>query len=163
MHNRIMTIVAVILALAGHGLEVKAGNDPDRYVKKHQYPAGQVMVVAEGEFEPRSIGSYSIRMYSNAQKEYPTDDYVSGIIRPRNGVVENVLFADLDQDGTKEIVVTIRSVGTGSYLSADAFKFDGKDLSLVAAVSNLAKDADCIAALKDTMRKTPNKPSDSTP
>lgn len=159
MHDRVLAIVILILALVGHGMEARAGDASERYVKKLRYPAGQVLVVAEGEFEPRSIGSYSIRIYSNARPEYPTDDYVCGIIRSRNGVVEDVLFADVDRDGTKEIIVTTRSVGTGSYLSADAYRFDGRSLSLVATVSDLPGDADPLAALMEMMRKAPETPS----
>ena len=52
-----------------------------------------------------------------------------------------------------EIVVTVRCIGTGSFLSADAFAFDKKRLWLRASVAYLAKDADLIAALEKARLK----------
>jgi len=104
-------------------------------------------VVAEGDFEPRSIGSYSIRIYE-ANLEYPTDYFLYGTIRPREGNIETVTIQDINGNGIEEIVVIIRSVGTGGYLSADAFQCQSKQLKLIASVSDLEKIADPIKALK---------------
>jgi len=139
-----------------------AGGSSDRYVKQHLLPTGQVVVVAEGDLEPRSIGSYTVRVYSNDRPEYPTDDFVCGLVQSRDGSVENVIFADVDRDSIKEIIVTIRSVGTGSYLSADAFAFKDKRLARIGAVSGLPKDADCVSALVNAIKKTPNKAPQGT-
>lgn len=130
-----------------------ASDDSLRYVKKHLLPTGQVAVVAEGDLEPRSIGSYSIRIYSNEDKKYPTDDFICGIIQTRDGSVENVTFADINQDKIKEIIITIRCVGTSSTLSADAFSFKDKQLVKVATISDQPKDADCVKALIDQVKK----------
>lgn len=105
------------------------------------------VVVAEGQFEPRSVGSYSVRIYGGANPRFPYDDFIAGTVRPREGAVENVLFADVDGDRAPEIVVVIRSAGTGNYRSADAFHLQGRALSLAGSVSGLAKDADPIRAL----------------
>ena len=94
--------------------QVMAGDGAERYVKSHKLPTGQVVVVAEGDLEPRSIGSYTVRVYSNSQPEYPTDDFLAGLVKERDGTVEDVLFADVNGDGIKDIVVTMRCVGTGS-------------------------------------------------
>jgi hypothetical protein len=107
-----------------------------------------VVVVAEGQFEPRSVGSYSVRIYAGANSRFPYDDFIAGTVRPRNGAVENVLFSDVNGDGSPEIVVVIRSAGTGGYLSADALHLHGTTLSLVESVAGLAKDADPIRALE---------------
>jgi Periplasmic lysozyme inhibitor of I-type lysozyme len=110
-------------------------------------------VVAEGEFEPRSIGSYSLRVYSGVPAEFPTDRFLTGIIRPRNGMLESVKFADLDGDGHAEIIVAVRSVGSGGYLSADAFRFEGTSLQLLASVSGLDKHADPVDALRNKVER----------
>ena len=57
--------------------------DSDRYIGQFKLPTGEIVMVDEGENEPRSIGSYSIRIYSGAMAEYPFDDFVTGIILPR--------------------------------------------------------------------------------
>lgn len=64
------------------------------------------------------------------------------------GQVEQVLFADVNGDGSPEIVVVMRSARTGRYLSADALHLCGTALSLVESVAGLAKDADPIRALE---------------
>jgi hypothetical protein len=121
----------------------------DRFIQKLKLPFNLTAVVAEGDFEARSTGSFSVRLYSSTNA-LPGDDttfFVSGLIRERDGSIEALKLADIDGDGTPEIVVVVRSVGTGSYLSADAFAFDQKKVWLRASVSELDKDADPIAAL----------------
>ncbi len=133
------------------------GNEQgSRYIEKTRIPgAREVVVVAEGEFEPRSIGSYSLRVYSGVPDRFPTDRFLAGIIRPRDGVLESVKFADLDGDGRADIIVAIRSVGSGGYLSADAFRFEGASLRLLATVSGLGKRANPVDALRKNI-KQPN-------
>jgi PliI/PliC-like inhibitor of I-type lysozyme len=107
-----------------------------------------IVVVAEGDFEPRSVGSYSLRAYAGTNPRFPYDIFLAGTVRPRDGTVEDVRFSDVDRDGSPEIIVVIRSAGTGGYLSADAFQLHGTVLTLLEAVSGLAKDADPIRALE---------------
>ena len=106
------------------------------------------VVVAEGQLEPRSIGSYTVRIYSGRNRRFPYDDFIAGTVRRRDGAVENLLFSDLDGDAVPEIVVVVRSAGTGGHLSADAFQLHGSAISLVGSVAGLAKDADPVLALK---------------
>ena len=54
----------------------------------------------------------------------------------------------MDRDGWPEIIVIIRSAGTGGYLSADAFQLGDTALNLLESVSGLAKDADPVWALE---------------
>lgn len=131
----------------------------EQYSRQHKHPEGYTVVVAEGEFEPRSIGSFSVKVYVNGGSGIPTDNFVCGLIRSRDGVVEDVLFADVNGNGRKETVVTTRCVGTGSFLSAHAFTFNNGNLHVTAAVSGLPKDADCLAALRKAPKRTPNKPN----
>ncbi len=141
------TIIASLTFLLA-GLAYGAERD-SRFAKKFHIPgSAEVVVISEGEFEPRSIGSYALRVYGGSSKKFPTDDFVVGLIRPRNGTVEAVRFEDIDNDGAPEIVVIIRSVGSGGYLSADAFRYRTGALELIASISNLEKTGDPVQALR---------------
>ena len=107
-----------------------------------------VVVAEEGQFEPRSTGSYSVRVYGGTNARFPYDDFIAGAVRPRDGAIVSLVFGDVTGGKTPEIVVVIRSAGTGGYLSADAFHLDGNTLSLVESVAGLAKDADPVHALR---------------
>lgn len=128
----------------------------ERHVESLRLPTGQVVVVAEGDLEPRSVGSYSLRLYSGRNPEFPLDDFVTGVIRPRDGSIARVLLADLDGDQDPEIVVVMRSAGSGGYLSVDAFRFGASSLAWLASLSGLAPDADPISALGAKRRNPPS-------
>jgi hypothetical protein len=125
----------------------------DRFLSKLTLPTGKTVVVAEGDFEARSIGSFSIRLYDAAPAPDETTFFTSGLIRARDGVLEKVMVADIDGDQQQEIVVTVRSVGTGSYLSAHAFAVAKGKLVFVAAAEGLAASADPVAALRRSRKK----------
>lgn len=145
-----MKSLIALIALAFVPAVLHAEEGIGRFVQKIRLPSKLTAVVAEGDFEARSIGSFSVRLYSmeNAQSGDDTTFFVTGIIRQRDGSIEKLELADIDGDGNPELIVTVRSAGTGQYLSADAFAFDKKLVRLRATVSDLAKDADPIAALK---------------
>lgn len=107
-------------------------------------------MVAEGDFEARSTGSFSVRLYSseNAQPGDDTTFFVTGLIRGRDGWIEKLELADIDGDGKPEIIVLVRSGGVGLSLSAHAFAFAKERLWLRASVVDLEKDDNPIAALK---------------
>jgi len=132
----------LIVCLAYGNEQAQSG----RYANQHKLSTGLTVVVAEGDFEPRSIGSYSVRIYG-ANPDFPTDDFVCGTIRPRDGIVEKVIIQDINGNGTEEIIVIIRSVGTGGYLSADVFQYQPKQLMLLESVTDLTKKADPIHEL----------------
>ncbi len=133
------------LLISAVGLDAGAA---DRFVQKITLPSGQTAVVAEGEFEPRSTGSYSVRLYSGENPRFPTDNFLAGVVQERQGSIEHVVLADVDGDGRDELVVIIRSAGTGSYLSAHAFAIGKRSIVLRASVAGLAPDADPVSALK---------------
>jgi len=135
-----MSLLVVHLA---YGSEQK---QPDRYVHQAKLSTGMSVVVAEGDFEPRSIGSYSLRMYG-VNPEFPTDDFVAAIVRSRDGYIEKVVTQDINANGTEEIIIIIRSAGTGGYLSADAFQYRSKKLKLISNVTDIEKNADPIQEL----------------
>ena len=136
--------IGLCLLVFGSGLSAAESND--RFVQKLALPDGRAVVVSEGDLEARSIGSYAVRLYAS-------DDAVSfssGVILQRDGTVEDVRLADLDGKGKLQVVVIVRSAGTGGYLSAQAFAFTNKEIEVRSHVENLPKDADPIAALTRT-------------
>jgi hypothetical protein len=104
-------------------------------------------VADEGEGEPRSIGSYALRLYKSGDPSFPFDTFLAGVVRPRDGTLEALKFADINRDGKNEIIVVIRSAGTGGYLSADAFRVQKGVPVLVGSKSGLASNADPVAEL----------------
>lgn len=141
--------VALCLACAPVASASGAADGSARQIRQAVLPrSAMTVVVAEGDFEPRSIGSYSLRIYASANPGFPYDDYIAGAVRPRDGAVESVAFADVDGDRTPDIIVIIRSAGSGGYLSADAFQLSGSVLTLLGSVSGLAKDADPVQTLE---------------
>ena len=103
--------------------------------------------IAEADREPRSIGSYSVRLYSGRNPSFPYDDFVAGVIEKRDGFIVSARLADVDGDAQPELVVTMQSAGSGSYLAADAYSFTDESITRVAHVEGLAPQADVVAAL----------------
>ena len=126
----------------------------DRFVSKLKHPTGKTLVIAEGNFEARSIGSFSVRLYDAAEAPDETTFFASGLVRARDGVIEKVLLADVDGNQQQDIVVVVRSVGSGNYQSAHAFSITGQDLVFRAAVDGLAADDDPVAALQESTKHT---------
>lgn len=122
-----------------------------RFVQKLKLSPTQTVVIAEGDLEARSIGSYSVRLYASENNEETTFFQV-GIIYERDGVIEKIALADIDGDGRAEIVVIVRSVGSGNYLSAQAFRFNQQQISLRASVSGLPATTDPFVALKQAKK-----------
>lgn len=128
--------------------------DDARIVKTVAFPqVASTVVAAEGDLEPRSIGSYSLRVYARNDPAFPYDNFVAGIVRPRDGSIEDIRFADLDRDGVPEIIVVMRAAGSGGFLSADAFRFHDRSLTLLTSVSGIDGDADPVDALASTVNK----------
>jgi hypothetical protein len=143
-----------IAAFAGGSTATVSPDTNARYMQKISLPSNQTAVVAEGDLEARSIGSYSVRLYASdaAQAADDTTFYQSGILLERDGSIEDVRLADIDGDGRDEIVVIIRSVGSGGYLSAQSLSFANNCIEARTKVTNLPKDADPIAALETSYR-----------
>ena len=136
--------VAIFVLMTAHVNAVAQ----ERFVSKLKLPTGQTVVVAEGDFEARSIGSFSVRLYEAASAPDETTFFISGLIHPRDGVVEKVVHDDVDGDQKSEIIVIARSAGTGSYLSAHAFSIAKDQFIFRNAVEGLAPDADPVVALR---------------
>ncbi|MFM8939687.1 MAG: PliI family lysozyme inhibitor of I-type lysozyme [Phenylobacterium sp.] len=139
------TIIAAALALAA---SASGAADLNRIVLNGSDATLGVNAVAdEGEGEPRSIGSYALRLYKAGDPSFPYDAFIAGAVRPRDGTLEALNFADIDRDGRPEVIVVARSAGSGGYLSADAFRLQKDALVLAASKSGLPADADPVAAL----------------
>jgi Periplasmic lysozyme inhibitor of I-type lysozyme len=137
------TLVLVFLT----SLSVMA--EDNRFIKSFHVSTNLCLVISEGEKEWRSQGSYTIRLHDWVDdKKLPAGAFYSGLVRPRDGTLENVFFIDVDGDGKKDVIVTIRVVGTGAYLSADAFKIQGQELTFLAHVQDLLPTANVVTALK---------------
>ena len=138
---------AILFCLALSPLIASSG-DADRFVTHLTLPTGHTAVISESEFEARSIGSYSILLYAPASPGDETTFFIEGRVRKRDGVIEAARLDDVAGDAALEILIIIRSVGTGSYLSADAYSTEAGRLELIRTVSGLPPDADPVAELR---------------
>lgn len=123
--------------------------ESERFVGQARLPDGQTVVVAEGDLEARSVGSYSVRLYEAADVPNATSTLRSGIVVPRMGVVERLLLTDADSDGETEVVVITRSVGTGGDRSARVFDVAEGIVDPLITIDDLAADADVLAVLRE--------------
>jgi hypothetical protein len=112
-----------------------------------------VVVLSEGRLEPRSVGSYSLRVYEVLTPQFPYDNFITGVIESREGSVEALKGLDITGDGNCELVVITRSAGSGSYASAIAYQYDGSNLHTIASALNLNPDEDIIKSLRSNYDK----------
>lgn len=106
------------------------------------------VVVQESALEPRSIGSYSVRLYALKNLDWPTDNFVSGIVRSRDGTIQSIEKSDINKDGEEDLVVLIRSAGSGGYLQAEAFQCIDGEVKVIASVLELDPKAKYLEELK---------------
>jgi hypothetical protein len=140
----ILSVMALLWSLTAIGDE---GDEP--FVGYLSLPDGRVVVVAESALEPRSIGSYSLRLYSGANPDFPFDDFLIGAVFPREGSISALSLADIDQDEQVEVIVVCRSAGSGSYLSARAFSLRSDVITVVAKVEGLSPGQDPITEIME--------------
>lgn len=122
-----------------------------RFSSQLTLPTGQTLVIQESDLEARSIGSFSVRLYQAAAAPDTTTFFSDGLIRPRDGMVEKAYLADLNDDNQPELIVQVRSAGTGNYLSLHVFNIQQEKISVVMELNELAATVDPIAALKKEM------------
>ena len=132
-----MRIVLTAISILFLSVQLHA-TEPDRFIKKLKLPTDQMIVVAEGEFESRSIGSFSVRLYDAAPTEDETTFFLSGLIHFRDGTIEKVLLNDVGDNQNPEIIIVARSVGTGNYLAAYLFAVSKNELFFKKSVEGLA-------------------------
>lgn len=125
-----MVRVAVcFLLICGVFALVSAARAGDLFEATIPLRNGQLLVVAESDLEPRSVGSYSLRLYSNERPEFPYDRFLAGGVYHRDGVLEAAL--ELDPKHCEDcFMICMRSVGTGGYLSRHIFSYANNRLVL---------------------------------
>ncbi|OED50768.1 hypothetical protein ACH42_00685 [Endozoicomonas sp. (ex Bugula neritina AB1)] len=119
-----LTLLSLIL------LSMMAKADKDRFIQQLTLPDGQTVMIDEGDREPRSTGSYSIRLYSGIEPKFPTDDFLYGEIRRRDGSIKSVELDATESKSNPAIVIIIESAGSGDYLSVDKFKLSNNKQQL---------------------------------
>ncbi len=138
----------VWLLLLMMGVVPETSQAAEHFITQVTLPSKALVVIAEGEQEPRSIGSYSVRLYSGENPDFPFDDFLDGLIEKREGSIEDVRLIDINGNHRPEVVVILRSTGSGGYLSAQAFLVQDKVLRLLATITNQPKETDPIKALQ---------------
>jgi hypothetical protein len=128
-----------------------------------ELPDGRVAVVAEAAREPRSIGSYSVRLYGARNPDFPFDDFVAGTIQSRDGTLDTLSLEDIDGDTNIDLVVIIVSAGSGGYLSGDAFAFSEESIARIGHVDGLDPTDNVIEALRNSRSKTSSMKLVSSP
>lgn len=146
--TRWLALFALLLPGVLHAAEQQ------RFVSTVTLATGQTVVVAEGDYEPRSIGSFSLRLYAAATAGDETTFFASGLVSSRDGALERIALADLGDACSPAVVVIARSVGSGSYQSAYAFEVADDTLAFCAAVEGLAADANPVGALQDALAES---------
>ena len=150
LRSEVVGLLVLVLSTSGATLARSATRQSgdERTLSVQNATRDLVVTVTEGPHEPWSIGSYAVRLYAPGEDQLPYDNFVTGTVRPRDGRVERLVFADIDDDGEDELVVISRSVGSGGYLAAEAFAAARTGLRFETAVTGPASEADPIAALR---------------
>lgn len=124
-------------------------------IKVATMPQGMTVLVAEGKLEPRSIGSYSLHLYAKNDPAYPYDRFIAGLVRPRNGTVEEIKFADVNGDKKDDIIVITRYTGSGAFITVDAFRFNKQSLrplQLLTTIAGMDAKKDAVQALRKKLK-----------
>lgn len=108
---------------------------------------GTTIVASEGVVEPRSVGSVVLAAYGSADPDHRYDNFLSGIVWPRDGTLLRLLTAEIDPTPGEDVVVITQSAGSGGYLSAMAFRWQHGVLAHVASVEGLLPTTDAVQAL----------------
>lgn len=84
---------------------------------------GYKVYVADGPGEPLTWGTYSVRVLKDI-----SPFFIDGLIKFRNGAIAGWWLTDMNGDSHPEIIVWIRSGGSGAGGELDIYEFDGKKL-----------------------------------
>ena len=144
-------LVAAVGALRASTVDMEPAGEPSPWQRQFPFTltlsTGQTVVINEGAGEPRSIGSYSIRVYRPSDPAFPLDQYCCGLILNRTGFLEGVQLVELAESSIPMLSVVQRSAGSGHYLSADLFEISADGVVIRARVQDLQPDADLAAVL----------------
>jgi hypothetical protein len=128
-----------------------------KFLKKVGLPERQTAVIATGDLEACSLGSYTVRIYSseNVQPGDDTTFYRFGLLHERDGTVEDAFLANLGPSAPASLIVKIRSVGSGGHVSARAYVVNKSGIHPVAAIRDQQPRTDVVAALKKELATRP--------
>ncbi|MFC7297174.1 PliI family lysozyme inhibitor of I-type lysozyme [Herminiimonas aquatilis] len=149
MHK--ITLLLCSLLIAGTTVTSEAA-DKHRTISATM-PQGMTVVAEEGMLEPRSAGSYSLQLYAKNDPAYPYDRFITGLVRPRNGALTEIRFADLTNDGKAEIIVITRYTGSGAFVTVDAFSIRNNSVRLLTSIAGMDAKKDPIKALKSKLHR----------
>ncbi|MDW5500489.1 PliI family lysozyme inhibitor of I-type lysozyme [Pseudomonas lundensis] len=90
----------------------------------------QIVIISATPCEAASTGSYSVRLYNATSAEYLTDDFVDGLMVPRDG---SIISTELSAD-RKQLKVVIENAGSGNNSTKDYFSFQGNKIKLIKSV-----------------------------
>lgn len=125
-------------------------------MKKIRISKELTAVVAEGNFEPLSTGSFTVRFYQaddeEAKKGLDADDFAGGILIERDGQIEKVELLDLNGDSTNVLIISVRSAGSGGYLSGFAVGLRSKNVVVLAQDLGMLQDADVASELRKILQ-----------
>ena len=131
------------LSISAHAAE------PARFLFKLLRPSGETVVVAEGDFELHSAGSYSVRYYSPSSSPDGAPVFASGLILPRTGSIEKVILGDVNADAMDEVIVVFRPAGGGDGFAAQVFEMVDEQIAPLFSLSDLVSDADLMETLRE--------------
>ncbi|WP_426577610.1 PliI family lysozyme inhibitor of I-type lysozyme [Xenorhabdus stockiae] len=100
-------------------------------------PDKKFAVISVGDLESASIGSYSIAVFQDSE----LTEFTTGAVFSRNGSIfeddgkPRTTFADIDGDGSKELIISKLTAGSGNYLEVDALKITDKDVKLLTRIN----------------------------
>lgn len=153
----LISTAAIVAALANdHEHSSSSGRQDttlERTISKSVPGTGWKVTVTEGPLEPRSIGSYALRFYVPHDPEWPFDNYVDGDVRVRDGSIDQLLFEDLNNDQKLDLVVVMRSAGSGNYQNADGYVLSQGGIAFLKSVEGLAKDANPLEAMSRALKE----------
>ena len=125
-----LRVAVAFLLLAAVVCAVDLANAEEaRFREVLTLPDGRRVVIEENTLEPRSVGSYSVRLYSGRDPQFPYDDFVAGIVVPRHGIIESARLIQA-RDGKPLAHVILRSVGSGSYASHHWLTFSADSIEM---------------------------------
>ncbi len=118
---------AVIMAISLFMCQrICLGESTGRELEYKESRLGDLLVrVTDGNKEPASVGSYTLALY-RGNSDF--QDFITGLVRPRDGGISQVWITQLDKGKEPEIIVWTTCAGTGAYGKIDIFRFTGDKL-----------------------------------
>ena len=143
------------LASTSTSAEINTARPPQDFAIIATDLDGQRIAIAEqSASEAHDHGSYVVRLYAAAPNHDAFDRFVAGSVSARLGVLDALMFADIDLDGDNEVIISTRNIMTGA-LSADAHAVADDQLSIVARVRDVANARHLVEQLRqEAKRKT---------